>query len=227
MKTSGVLQLKLVFIGSVNIGKSCLCSRIRGLQGPLPLTRPTIFSETSAVHYDGDDYLEDEDFPRVVVNLFDSSGQEKISVSAVARQVYRSAHIVWLVYAVNNRSSFDHIADWHDKVVGDVQEDCVFVVVGNKCDLDDEEREVPKSEAAAFCAERGFPFFETSALDTTNVMSTFEYSVREVVKVMKRKGLLNSSVNSNNSTNGKKPDFRPKNPGHEENQKKEKGGCCK
>ena len=59
--TRGVVQLKMTLMGCAATGKSSLITRIRGHEGPLPLTKPTIFQETSAVHYDGDDDLDDED----------------------------------------------------------------------------------------------------------------------------------------------------------------------
>lgn len=232
----GVVQLKMTLVGSASTGKTCLVARLRGLEGPLPLTRPTIFSETIAVHFDsGDDDLDDEEFPRVVVNLFDSSGQEKVSMSSVARMVYRSSHIVWLVFSVDSRESLEKIGAWHAHVQADVHQNCVFVLVGNKCDLtEDDDRQIKTSEAAAFASERGFPFFETSALDTTNVISTFQFSVREAIKAMKESGELartkqqQQDLNSSIMRRGQQQ-ARPSNPrGNEVSQKEEeKSGCCR
>ena len=232
--TRGVVQLKMTLMGSAATGKSSLITRIRGHEGPLPLTKPTIFQEISAVHYDGDDDLDDEEFPRVIVNLFDSSGQEKISMSSIARTVYRSSHIVWLVFAVDNRESLAKISAWYAHVSPDVNEDYIFVLVGNKCDLQEEDdRQISTSEAASFAAERGFPFFETSARDATNVKSTFEFSVREAIQAMKKSGSLDQAKKQQEADRMKRQQgrggaIRPSNPrGGESQSKKEEGTCCK
>ena len=47
------------------------------------------------------------------------------------------------------------------------------ILVGNKCDLGDELRKVPKKDAEEFANSKGIPFLETSALTKINVKETF------------------------------------------------------
>jgi small GTP-binding protein len=179
---SEVLQLKLVFVGCVNVGKSCLSRRIQGHQGPLPPLRPTTFADTASVHFEADDL--DAEFPRVICHLQDTAGQERFT--SLARSIYRGAHIVFLVFAVDDRVSYEKITDWHARVKPDCDPACLFIMVGNKSDLPVEERAVTKAEADIRAKELGFPYFETSAQDFVNVRETFEFAVREVVRIIKK-----------------------------------------
>lgn len=87
-----------------------------------------------------------------------------------------------LAFDVTSRWSFDELAVLVDHVVrtkdanlGDVP----FVVVANKCDLENA-RAVSAAEARDFAASIGAAFIETSARWRTNVDETFAQAVREV-----------------------------------------------
>ena len=58
-----------------------------------------------------------------------------------------------------------------------------FLVLGNKCDLDDSQKKVSRQEAQKYCDENNLLFFETSAQDNQNIEEAF----REVtIKVLAR-----------------------------------------
>ena len=52
-------------------------------------------------------------------------------------------------------------------------EEFPFVVIGNKCDLQDD-REVSDSQVEEWCAKGNLPHFETSAKDAINVAQAFD-----------------------------------------------------
>ena len=55
-----------------------------------------------------------------------------------------------------------------------------FVILGNKTDI--KERQVSTEEAQAWCKDNGdYPYFETSAKDSTNVAAAFEEAVRRIL----------------------------------------------
>ena len=56
------------------------------------------------------------------------------------------------------------------------------MVVGNKLDLEDEERSVDKQTAEDFCQREGMSFIETSARDNTNVEEAFRLLATEALK---------------------------------------------
>jgi Ras-related protein Rab-7A len=50
-----------------------------------------------------------------------------------------------------------------------------FVVLGNKIDLGDQQRQVPQKKAQQWCQEQGdIPYFETSAKEAINVEQAFQ-----------------------------------------------------
>lgn len=176
-----VLKLKIICLGPVSCGKSSLVHRIKnGGGGDLPLTRPTVFADISSLHFSADDL--DPSAPRVVVSISDTSGQERVQAMAVSKSTFRGAHVAFMIYAIDDRKSFDAIFEkWMPLVQDEVDRAAVFILVGNKSDLE-EERQVEKSEADAAARARGMSFFELSAKTYANVDSTYKFAVRTAVK---------------------------------------------
>lgn len=54
------------------------------------------------------------------------------------------------------------------------------MLVGNKCDLEDQRR-IPTEKGKEFAQKENLLFFETSALNATNVNEAFMYLVSEIV----------------------------------------------
>ena len=80
----------------------------------------------------------------------------------------RRAHGITLVYDITNKASFLEIREWLDQIQHDVDEDVTYILIGNKCDLE-EKREVTYEEGKQCADELGIEFIETSALRSINV----------------------------------------------------------
>ena len=61
------------------------------------------------------------------------------------------------------------------------------ILVGNKCDLNDELRKIPKSEAEEFAKSKGIPFLEASALNKINVKESFVKVVHDLLEKTQEK----------------------------------------
>ena len=89
---------------------------------------------------------------------------------------------VLLVYDVTNRQSFDTLRDvWYQKVCDHTDEETQCILVGNKCDLENE-RQVDSSIAKEFADRLRIPFIETSAKDNINVELAFMTLAAMVVR---------------------------------------------
>ena len=157
-------EFKVTLLGAGGVGKSALTLRI--ISGVFtPTYNPTI----------EDYYRHDTNIDGVgpcIVEILDTAGTEQF---ASMRQLYISnGQAFALVYAVDDRSSFEEMREIYDQI-SDVKAPQNFsvILVGNKCDLEDR-REVETWEgeetAKAMC---NCPFMETSAKEGTNVFKFF------------------------------------------------------
>jgi small GTP-binding protein len=159
---------KLVVLGSGGVGKSALTIRL--VQGRFVLVYdPTIEdSYKKTITVDGQE---------VILDVVDTAGQDEFKSM---RQTYiRSGKGFLLVFAVNDTASFNALDEFQRDIrESGERDDLPVVVCGNKCDLDD--RTVTREQAAQFCSEYGFTYFETSGKNNVNVTEAFLELTRQM-----------------------------------------------
>ncbi|VDO37262.1 unnamed protein product, partial [Brugia timori] len=130
---------------------------------------------------------------RVKLQIWDTAGQERYRTITTA--YYRGAMGFILMYDITNEESFNSVQDWlvfnlkllvnvfplPIKFISDKctqiktysWENAQVVLVGNKCDMDDE-RVVSCERGKQLADQLGLEFFETSAKENINVKAVFE-----------------------------------------------------
>ena len=94
---------------------------------------------------------------------------------------YKGKDGILAVYDITNRQSFDDINFWLNEIEKIANKNTVLLLVGNKCDLEDE-RKVSFQEGKDFADNNGMKFIETSAKTNQNVDEAFEILIDEVIK---------------------------------------------
>ena len=94
---------------------------------------------------------------------------------------YKGKNGILVVYDITNRQSFDDINFWLNEIKEKANKNTVLLLVGNKCDLEDE-RKVSFQEGKDFADNNGIKFIETSAKTNQNVDEAFEILIDEVIK---------------------------------------------
>ena len=111
--------------------------------------------------------------------FLDTGGQERFR--ALRSSIYRGLDVVFLVYAVNDKKSFEQLDFWLSEIRRyskrfSTDENVPVVVVANKIDVDD--RVISREEGEAYAAKIGSRYLETSAKTGQNVQEiiklTFE-----------------------------------------------------
>ena len=112
----------------------------------------------------------------------DTAGTERFD--AIVPMLYRKADAFVLVYDITERSSFENLTKWLNKInhyKENVNTSGVKVmVIANKADLDG--RNVFYEEGMKFAEEKGMRFFETSAKTGVNINQAFEHLVNELTE---------------------------------------------
>ncbi|XP_018614909.1 ras-related protein Rab-3C isoform X1 [Scleropages formosus] len=108
---------------------------------------------------------------RIKLQIWDTAGQERYRTITTA--YYRGAMGFILMYDITNEESFGAVQDWSTQIKTYSWDNAQVILVGNKCDME-EERVVPAESGRILAEQLGFEFFETSAKDNINVKQTFE-----------------------------------------------------
>ncbi|ETE70934.1 Ras-related protein R-Ras2 [Ophiophagus hannah] len=162
-------KYKLVVVGGGGVGKSALT--IQFIQSYFVSDYdPTIEdSYTKICNIDG---------ISTRLDILDTAGQEEFG--AMREQYMRTGEGFLLVYAVNDRGSFNEIHKFHTQILRVKDRDeFPMVLVGNKTDLD-LYRQVTEEEALYFARENRIPYMEASAKVRFNVDESFYELVRAI-----------------------------------------------
>ena len=93
--------------------------------------------------------------------VWDTAGQERFRT--ITASYFRGTHGILMVYDVGNRKSFDAVNFWMQKIQQQADSSVALILVGNKCDLREELRQVSDDEGRALAEKFGIPFHLTSA----------------------------------------------------------------
>ena len=136
---------------------------------------------------DGDPTIEDLythalaiDNENVELDIIDTPSYDDLC--ALRAQYMRQGKGFIIVYAINDRASFEEVEVFHrDLLERRGTTNVPVVICGNKCDLEDE-RLVSKWEGEELAQRLNAKFFETSASVNLNVEDAFRTVVREIRK---------------------------------------------
>ena len=153
-----VTRQKIIFVGDAATGKTSIINRI--IDNP--------FNDIYEVSIGIDFMSKNIRFrgQNTKIQIWDSAGQEKYK--GLIPSYIRNSSIVFLVYDVSKRSSFDNIMNWINFVRN--IEKTIMVLCGNKIDLN---REVEKNEGEELARKEGLLFFECSAKTNENIKLMF------------------------------------------------------
>ena len=167
---------KIVLVGESGVGKTNLLSRFSRNEFNLE-SKATIGVEfdTKRIEHEGE---------IIKAQIWDTAGQERFR--AITSAYYKGAMGALLVYDISKRSSFQMLDRWVNEIKAHTEPDLNIIMVGNKSDLENL-REVTKEEAINYAKENKMPFFEASALTSSNVEEVFKDLLVSIVATVRTK----------------------------------------
>jgi len=131
---------------------------------------------------------------RVKLQIWDTAGQERYRTITTA--YYRGAMGFILMYDVTNEESFSSVHDWCTQIKTYSWDNAQVILVGNKCDMEDE-RVISFERGKQLADSLGLEFFETSAKENINVRAVFERLVDIICDKMSESLDSDPSMNTN------------------------------
>ncbi|CAM9661587.1 ras-related protein Rab-3C-like [Petromyzon marinus] len=166
-------MFKLLIIGNSSVGKTSFLFRYADE------SFTSAFVSTVGIDFKVKTVYRNE--KRIKLQIWDTAGQERYRTITTA--YYRGAMGFILMYDITNEDSFNAVSDWSTQIKTYSWDNAQVVLVGNKCDMEDD-RMVPTEQGRQLAEQLGFEFFETSAKDNINVKQTFERLVDVICEKM-------------------------------------------
>lgn len=105
------------------------------------------------------------------LQIWDTAGQERYR--SITSSYYKGSKGCFIVYDITNEASFQNVEKWFEETKRSAEKNVSVVLVGNKCDLE-QERKIPKEKGEERAQILECPFFETSALSNINIEAIFQ-----------------------------------------------------
>ena len=177
---------KVLFVGDSSVGKTQIINKFV----------ENNFLENCVSTIGVDFKIKEVEFKnkKIKLQLWDTAGQERFR--AIIQNYYKNAHLIAFFYAINNRNSFNSIPKWVDEVKKQTDKNTKFLLVGNKCDLEENKRQVSTEEAQEYAKENKIEFIEVSAKTEKGINDMFKYIISELLKE-KEPGLFDNQYKNN------------------------------
>ena len=210
-ESSYELLYKVIIIGDTAVGKSNILSRY--------VKDEFSSNSKSTVGVElGIKFLKIKN-TKTKIQIWDTAGQERYR--AITSSYFKGSNGCFIVYDITNEASFNNIENWYEQIQKETSKDIPILLVGNKCDLEDE-RKVPIEKGKEKAQNLNCAFFETSALKKINIDKIFEELVNNIYE--KTGGNKNDDdINVELVKDDKAVNLNEVK--NDENEKK-KGGCC-
>ena len=207
------ISFKVIVIGDSGVGKSCLTTQaVRNN-----------FEEfyTATVGFEFLTFNMRINNNVLKLQIWDTCGQEVYK--SLISNFYRNSSLALILYAINNRDSFQHAETWLNDLKNQANPNVKVFLVGNKSDLENE-RVISKEEGERFKEEKKLDrFFETSAKTGENARSALLEAAKLLYKeYLKAKQNLADSGQTEDDNNQKGDKLIKKTDG----KTKGKKGCC-
>lgn len=168
------LQLKILLIGDMAVGKTCLLRRF------VDNEFSPAFVTTIGIDYKLKQCQVGE--KKVVLQVWDTAGQERFRT--ITHSYFRGSNAIMLVFDLTNAKSFKSIENWASSISERTHDDSIVkVIIGNK--IDAEEKVVSEDQVKALAKKLGMPYFLVSAKQGLHVDEAFNFAAQQCVERLK------------------------------------------
>ena len=197
-----IICFKILLLGDSSVGKSAFIMRFcEGRFDDACLTTVGIDKKIKFVK---------KDEKKLQLLIWDTAGQERFR--SIAKNCYKGADGIILMYDISNLNTFNHIKLWISNIKDAIDINKIgLVVVGNKCDLPDDEKKVDEKSKKEFEEENDMKIIDASAKTDFNVNESFIALIDKMIKLgLGRKKDDDENDESNNSQRLKKGEVKKK-----------------
>lgn len=156
-------MVKLVIIGDSAVGKTNILLRFVNDQYKIShITTIGVDYKVKIIPIDG---------INIKMQIWDTAGQERFKT--ITETYYKGSAGIVFVYSVTDRKTFTNISSWIKQVNETQPENISKIIVANKCDCSQAQRQVSLSQGKKLADSYGIQFVETSAKEDINILKLF------------------------------------------------------
>ena len=168
---TNALKLKIILIGDIAVGTKTSLARRYVNETFSQMTLPTLGCDHLTKMITKRDIL-------IQLSIWDINGSHETFNSTF----FNEADGIILGYDITNEKTFKSLSFWLESTKNEVSIDCCKILVGGKCDLE-EDREISKEEGKEFADKMDMKFFEVSSSQNINVNECFDELIDSILDI--------------------------------------------
>ena len=156
---------KVIILGRYGVGKTTIINTLMNKKIKEGEYAPTLSIDTKNFQVKVNDKI-------IQIQIWDCCGNDEFALNTP--NLFKNASIAILVYAINDKKSYDALENWYN-MLKEYSIDSIIFLIGNKSDLE-KEREIIIEDVENFKNKYDDIkiFFETSALNGSNIDKLLE-----------------------------------------------------
>ena len=193
---NGKNDIKIILLGDAGVGKTSIINRY--YKNKFEVNNMSTIGSTFVIKEVKRDNI------TYRLNIWDTSGQEKYR--SVTKLFVQGAKIIILVFAIDNKESFNILDFWHKSIleISEGEENIVLAIIGNKSDRF-EEAIITEEEGKKYAEGKNAIFKMVSAKeDPKGISSLFETLLDELIKKNPNIGSEQNNISITDVDNSKK-----------------------
>ena len=138
---------------------------------------------------------------KIKLHFYDTTGEERFK--SISVNTVKNADGILLMYDITNKVSFEAITGWMSSIEDIKGGNFPIVLIGNKCDLENDEengRKVEKEEGEQLAKEYNISFYETSNKNGINIEEPMLDLINRIIEYkesLKEKRIEGERLNNN------------------------------
>jgi len=177
MADTTIPNIEVAFAGNASVGKTSLIKRVvcQDWDAQEPSTIGIDFNH-HVIRFEPLDTAKGQIATTEEMNFtfWDTAGQERFA--SIIAGYFRRRSYIFIVYAVDDRRSFENVGKWLDRVQQHASDETQYILIGTKADLERRGDAVQTREGRKLAKQLGFCYFaETSSKEkNANYMTPLE-----------------------------------------------------
>ncbi len=172
-------KINIITLGDTGVGKTCYILKYTDdFFQPVHLSTVGVDFKLKLLTFNDQKYR---------IYLYDTTGQERFK--SISLNIIKNADGIILMYDITLKDTFKEISDWMNSIKQIKRDDFPIVLVGNKCDLE-EERSISKEDGENLAKQHNIEFFETSNKNGINIEESALTLIKKIIEYKKLNGDL-------------------------------------
>ena len=168
------IDLKITIVGNSSVGKTSIIHKFidRNFDQKITATVSGSFKSKK---------IKIDPFTVANLRIWDTAGQERYR--SLTSNYLRGSNGILVVFDLANKNSFEELDKWMEIIRDVIAENKIEkILVGNKSDLPEEEKEISNEMATKYAEEHNMKYFSVSAKEGLNIDLLFEQLGNDCIK---------------------------------------------